>query len=557
MMSFVSYTAFALVLIFILPDFSSATEVKVTIKNGPIVGQQREGHFAFEGIPYAKPPIGNRRFAASELIEERWHEPKNTTRVGPVCLQWSHLKSGDNKMEGEEDCLFLNVYTTNLSADALLPTIVHLHGGAFMYGGGGYFRPDFLLQRQLILVTVNYRLGPLGFLSTEDDVIAGNFGLKDQVTALQWVQKNIKYFGGDANKVTLSGFSAGSASVHLHYLSPLSRGLFHRAIGHSGSALNPWVMVEQSAEKAKLIAAGAGCPFDENSKELLQCLRQLPAEKIVRQVPKLQDFLYNPYSPLGVVIEKRGKYNSQPFLSEDPRDLTRAGRVAKIPLLLSVTEAEGLYPAAEFFSNVSYLQHINDHWNDVLPSILDYKYAVRDGHQRDALSQVIRAHYLGTHKLNESVFHRFVRLVSNRLFFAGVTEAAKLMQPHIPVYFYYDQYKTTYGLSEALSGSNQFLGVPHGEDILLILPSSLRENNPYTMQELSMVTKFCDLYESFAHGYQPRFGNLVLPAQQDHTRLTYLSINYPDSSIVTADFLSDEPFWDILKFNESSIVHTD
>ncbi|XP_053666857.1 venom carboxylesterase-6-like [Anopheles marshallii] len=553
----VSYWAFVNILIFTVEQFCYATEVKVTIKNGPIVGIQHEGHFAFEGIPYAKPPIGNRRFAASELFEERWYEPRNTTRVGPVCLQWSHLKFDDDKMEGAEDCLFLNVYTPNLSADARLPTIVHLHGGAFMYGGGGYFRPDFLLQRPLILVTVNYRLGPLGFLSTEDDVIAGNFGLKDQVTAMQWVQKNIKYFGGDANRVTLSGFSAGSASVHLHYLSPLSRGLFHRAIGHSGSALNPWVMVERAAEKAKIIATGAGCTIEGNSKELLQCLRQLPAEKIVRQVPKLQDFLYNPYSPLGVVIEKRGKYNSQPFLTEHPRDLTRTGKLARIPLLLSVTEAEGLYPAAEFFSNVSYLHHINDHWNEVLPSILDYKYAVRDSHLRDALSQVIRTRYLGSHKLNERVFPQFVRLVSNRLFFAGVTEAAKLMQPHIPVYFYYDHYKTTYGLSEALSGSKQFLGVPHGEDILLIFPSSLRDGNPYTMEELSMVTKFCDLYETFAYGHQPRFGKLLLPAQADPTRLTYLLINSPVSTIVSDDFLSDEPFWNILNFNESSTVQTD
>uniref|UniRef100_A0A182SAF5 Carboxylic ester hydrolase n=1 Tax=Anopheles maculatus TaxID=74869 RepID=A0A182SAF5_9DIPT len=426
-----------------------------------------------------------------------------------------------------------------------------------MYGGGGYFRPDFLIKRHLILVTVNYRLGPLGFLSTEDDVIAGNFGLKDQVTALQWVQQNIQYFGGDAGKVTLSGFSAGSASVHLHYLSPLSRGLFHRAIGHSGSALNPWVMVERAAEKAKIIASGAGCTPDRGSKELLECLRQVPAEKIVRQLPKLQDFLYNPYSPLGVVVERRGKHNPTPFLAEHPRDMTRDGKIAKVPLLLSVTDAEGLYPAAEFFSNMSYLQHINDHWNEVLPSILDYKYAVQAGQLRDILSQVIRAHYLGHQELNERVFPQFVRLVSNRLFFAGVTEAAKLMQPHIPVYFYFDHYKATYGLSEALSGSDQFLGVPHGEDILLIFPSSLRDGYPYTMQELDMVAKFSDLYESFARGHQPRFGNLVLPPQDDPERLTYLQINYPNSTIVTSDFLSDEPFWNILNFNETYIVPRD
>ncbi|XP_053674567.1 carboxylic ester hydrolase-like [Anopheles nili] len=534
----------------------AVTNVKVTIKNGPLVGEIRNGHFAFEGIPYAKPPIGDRRFAASELFDERWHEPRNATRVGPVCLQWCHLKPGDDKLDGSEDCLFLNVYTPILEAEEVLPTIVHLHGGAFMYGGGGYFRPNFLIQKRLILVTVNYRLGPLGFLSTEDDVIAGNYGLKDQVTALQWVQKNIKYFGGDAGKVTLSGFSAGSASVHLHYLSPLSRGLFRNAIGHSGSAFNPWVMVEGAAEKTKLIASGVGCPTEASSKELLNCLRQRSAEELVRQVPKLQDFLYNPFSPLGVVVEKRGKFNPYPFLSEHPHVLTRAGMFAKKPILLSVTGAEGLYPAAEFFSNTSYIQQINDRWNELLPSILDYKYSVRDVHIRNALSEVIRTYYLGTNALSEQTFPQFVRIISNRLFFAGVTSLAKMMQPHIPVYVYFDQYKTTFGLSEALSGTDEFLGVPHGEDILLIYPSSLRDKHKYTTEELLMASRFCDLYESFAHGLQPRFGLQELPAQQDATRLTYLLIEHPNSTIITSEYLSDEPFWNILDFNETPACHT-
>ncbi|XP_058178522.1 venom carboxylesterase-6-like [Anopheles ziemanni] len=535
-------------------DGAASNSVKVTIKNGPIVGEQRSNHIAFEGIPYAKPPLGSLRFAPSELLDERWNEPRNTTQTGPVCLQWSHLKPGDDKIDGEEDCLFLNVYTPSLTpSDDPFPTIVHLHGGAFMYGGGGFFRPDFLLQRPLIFVTVNYRLGPLGFLSTEDDVVGGNFGLKDQVTALQWVQKNIKYFGGDAGRVTLSGFSAGGASVHLHMLSPLSRGLFRSAIDHSGSAFNPWVMVERSAEKANLIASGLGCPTN-NSRALVECLRQRPAREIVRQVAKLQDFLYNPFSPLGVVVEKHGKNNPQPFLAEHPRELTRRGKFNKVPLILSVTEAEGLYPAAEFFGNASYLEHINKRWNDVLPSILDYKYAVRDVHSRDALSDVIRMRYLGKENLHEHNFHHFVRMVSNRLFFAGITELAKLMQPHISVYFYLDRYKTTYGLSEALSGSAKFLGVPHGEDILLILPSSLRKDAPYTVEELTMASKFVDMYESFAYGQQPRFGKQLLAAQKDAERISYLDIGFPNSSIVTADFLSDEPFWGILNFNDGTTV---
>ncbi|XP_058055240.1 venom carboxylesterase-6-like [Anopheles bellator] len=533
---------------------ATAVGVKVTIKNGPIVGEQRKNYFAFEGIPYAKAPIGVRRFAVPEPYDDRWYEPRNATRVGPVCMQWTHLKPGDDKLVGEEDCLFVNVYTPDLAPSEPLPTVVFLHGGAFMYGGGGFFQPDFLLTRPLLLVTVNYRLGPLGFLSTGDDVIAGNFGLKDQRTALQWVKKNIKYFGGNPNQITLSGFSAGSASVHLHYLSPLSWDLFHRGIGHSGSAFNPWVMMERAPEKARSIASGVGCAFNE-SQTMLECLRNRAAEDIVRQVATLQDFLYNPFSPLGVVVEKRGPRNPEPFLSEHPLALTRKGKFSRVPLLLSVTEAEGLYPAAEFASNASYLQQIDKRWNELLPSILDYKYAVTDQQWRDALSTGIRVHYLGSEDLHEQNYRQFVKMISNRLFFAGVTEMVKLMQRHISVYLYFDQYKAVYGLGEAMSGSNANLGIAHGEDLLLILPSSIRNGMPYTGEEMEMVSKFVDLYESFAYGLQPRFGDCEMYPQKSAAQLTYLAINYPNSTTVTNDFLSDEAFWNELDFNDGTTVN--
>ncbi|ETN60431.1 carboxylesterase, beta esterase [Anopheles darlingi] len=533
--------------------FGARSGVKVTIKNGPLLGEQRDSYVAFEGIPYAKAPIGERRFAASELNDERWLEPRNATRVGAICMQWSHFKSGADKLEGEEDCLFLNVYTPNLTPAEPLPTIVFLHGGAFMYGAGGYFQPDFLLTRSLVLVTVNYRLGPFGFLSTGDDVISGNFGLKDQRTALQWVQRNIKYFGGDPNRVILSGFSAGSASVHLHYLSPLSRGLFASGIAHSGSALNPWVMVEQAAQKAKTIAAALGCPTDDSA-ALLSCLRLRPAEEIVRQVPKLQDYLYNPFSPLGVVVESSGPRNPEPFLTEHPRKLTREGSFHRVPLILSVTEAEGLYPGAEFLGNERYVQQIDGQWNELLPSILDYKYAVTDRLLRNALSEVIRNRYLGKAKLNEQNYQQFTQMLSNRLFFAGVTETARLMQPYIPVYLYFDQYKASYGLGEAITGTQRNLGVAHGEDLLLILPSSLRDGIPYTAEEMAMVSQFVDLYESFAYGRTPRFGSLKVPALQTTSPLTYLAVNHPNSTITTNDQLSDEAFWGILDFNDGTAV---
>uniref|UniRef100_A0A182MH74 carboxylesterase n=1 Tax=Anopheles culicifacies TaxID=139723 RepID=A0A182MH74_9DIPT len=524
----------------------------VNIKNGPIIGEKRGEYYAFEGIPYAKPPLGKLRFATSEINDDRWSEPRNTTKRGPVCLQWNHLIPNKDKLEGAEDCLYLNVYTRSIDQSAQLPTVAFIHGGAFMFGTGNFYEPDHIMRRQLILVTFNYRLGPLGFLSTEDDVIPGNYGLKDQVTALRWIRENIQSFGGDPNTVSLVGYSAGSASVHLHYLSPLSSGLFSSGIGHSGSALSPWVFSERSIEKAIRIGAVLGCPT-RKTQALLDCLRKVSAEDIVRQVPHFLDFLYNPFSPFGVVLERKGPLNTRPFLTDTPRSLMKSGNIAKVPLILSVTQAEGLYPGAEFISDQAYLQQIDSQWNELLPSILDYKIAIPESKQRDRLSETIRNHYFkADERLTLENFNVLVEIISNRLYFAGVTESAKLMHPFTDLYLYYDLYKSKYGVGEALSHHDEpgLLGVTHGDDVLLIFPSILREKLPYTEEEMKVVDRFVAMYESFAKGDTPRFGSDELPLQDSDNMVMFLKLNYPKSEIVRAEGISNETFWNILDFND-------
>ncbi|XP_049293740.1 esterase-5B-like [Anopheles funestus] len=527
----------------------------VNIENGPIFGENRGEYYAFEGIPYAKPPIGDRRFAASVLNDETWSEPLNATSLGPYCMQWSHTIAGKDKLFGEEDCLYLNIYTTSLNETNGLSTLFYIHGGAFMFGGGGFFSPEHVLRKSMIMVTFNYRVGPLGFLSTEDDVIPGNFGLKDQVTALQWVKRNVHHFGGDPNRITLAGFSAGGASVHLHYLSPMSRGLFQNGIAHSGTALNPWVMAEDSTRKAHQIAKNIGCPVEQSSQSILSCLRDRAAEDIVRQVPFLLDYLYNPFSPLGVVIEKQSKLNRRPFLVEHPAVLSRKGKLTKVPLILSVTQGEGLYPGAEFISQPGYLQDIDSRWYDLLPSILDYKTAVPDVKKRDELSKAISERYFGKErKLSLDNFRDFVSILSNRLFFAGVTKTAKLLQPHLPVYFYYFNFKAAYGIGELLSESNQNYGVAHGEDVFLVFPSSIREKHPLNKDELRVVSNFVNLYYTFSQGRKPKYGAYVLPLQNITDKLQYMEVKEADCEICglpkTAYGVSDEQFWDTLDFND-------
>lgn len=190
-------------------------------------------------------------------------------------------------MYGEEDCLYLNIYVPAANATSpLLPVIFWIHGGGFQYGECSNYGAKFLMDRDVILVTFNYRVGPFGFLSTGDDVIPGNMGLKDQSTALRWISENIQYFGGDPRKITLTGVSAGGASVHYHYLSPMSRGLFQNGISFSGTTMAPWAHSPESTKETKILANALGCPVDDSLK-MAHCLRNASAHDITNTIRNL------------------------------------------------------------------------------------------------------------------------------------------------------------------------------------------------------------------------------------------------------------------------------
>lgn len=202
------------------------------------------------------------------------------------CLQYRQFYiPGEDPITGDEDCLYINVYTPSLQEK--FDVIVHIHGGAFMFFEPGFFGPKIIINRNIVYVNFSYRLGPFGFLSTEDNILPGNFGFKDQIAALKWIKENIHYFGGDNCSITVTGFSAGGASVHLHYISPLSRNLFHRGISQSGSALNPWVLQENAKEKAVKLSEILGCP-SKSSTQIFNCLLQRSGRQIVKAVKEFQ-----------------------------------------------------------------------------------------------------------------------------------------------------------------------------------------------------------------------------------------------------------------------------
>ena len=259
----------------------AAADPLVMTEGGPVRGASADGVDRFLGIPYAAPPVGPLRWQPPQPAA-RWFAPRDGTQFANHCPQ---PPSPFGIASTTEDCLFLNVFTPSdahrdhgVDGEHRLPVMVWIHGGALVVGMSDGYDPTRLVQHGVVVVTMNYRLGALGFLAhpalsaESPDGISGNYGILDQQAALQWVQRNIGAFGGDPARVTIFGESAGGLSVHTQLASPLAAGLFRGAIVESGAyalAQSPLATAEAAGE---VLAEQVGC-----GDQTASCLRAVPA----------------------------------------------------------------------------------------------------------------------------------------------------------------------------------------------------------------------------------------------------------------------------------------
>lgn len=312
----------------------------VQVDGGLISGTVKDGVRSFKGIPFAAPPVGDLRWKAPQPVVP-WEGVRKADAYGPDC---PHQPYGANSLytrephPQSEDCLYLNVWTAAASADERRPVMVWIHGGGLTRGGGS--TPSYdgtaLAKKGVVLLTINYRLGPLGFLahpelSKEDPHgSSGNYGMLDQVAALEWVQRNIAKFGGDPNRVTIFGESAGSFAVNYLMASPLAKGLFHRAIGESGASFRDRTLLNESREGQKS-AEEVGLAFAEAAgADSIAALRALSSDKIL-------DIFAN--DPKGKQFRSRPNIDGW-FLEASISDVFQQGKQNDVPLIVGSNRDE-------------------------------------------------------------------------------------------------------------------------------------------------------------------------------------------------------------------------
>ncbi|KAK5641624.1 hypothetical protein RI129_010171 [Pyrocoelia pectoralis] len=450
--------------------------------------------YSFIGIRYAKPPVGELRFMPPVPIE-KWNSVYDATKDGPLCPQPSNLKMS-------EDCLFLNVYTTKLPSEYCnpkRPVLFYIHPGGFYSGTSLSTRagPKYYLDQDIVLVTINYRLGALGFISTGDHFAPGNNGLKDQVLALKWVKENIASFGGDPNLVTLVGYSAGGASVASHLCSPMSRGLFHRAIQMSGQVFGQLPIGNHQLHLAQKQARLVGCP-DDTSENIMKCLRTKGAKELADSFGGFAEFGYDPVLLWRPVVEL--DFGQERFLTETPIQSVINGNFQKMPIMAGITTEEFSYRALATVENPELLRTMDEEFERVAPIAFIYE---RNTTRSKAASKKLREVFLGSDKLSRDSLTGLRHLYADGIGGFGLNRGVKLMAATNTKNTYYYRFSFVGKIHFYLPNTTEEFGAVHHDELLYMFNSERFPTINVTDPEYAMIKKLTTLHTNFAYTGNP------------------------------------------------------
>ncbi|GJQ72194.1 hypothetical protein Trydic_g3285 [Trypoxylus dichotomus] len=530
----ISYLLFVYIVIFsealtFLKKEELKPNLQVHLEDGIIQGkkmyteEKQLPYYAYLGIPYAKPPIGNLRFA-NPVRNEKWTGVLSTIQDAPTCTQ----DTEKIVYIGSEDCLYINVFTskneqTN-NQSSLLPVMVFIYGGGFKFGQSNQsiYGPDYLLEHDVVIVSFNYRVGAFGFLSSGDMASPGNYGLKDQIEALRWTQRNIKHFGGDPNSVTLFGESAGAASVSYLMLAPKAKGLFHRAISFSGSALCPWALSRNPLPVTLAVATAAGI-LERNTKELVKKLRKLDyrwlhfAERSAMLLDGVDPLNGLAFSP---TIEPP---HPDAILTAGPRQLLRSTSLGSVPFLSGFNSLEGA--VFQYIVDIARPLFIS---YEVPQRLIPADMNIPPLHPDELeVGNMIRNYYFQTDPIAVANKTQILHFISDNQFLKGIIEEVKLRAQKAPTYLYQFSYQGDLG-SFLDNQARQVNGVAHSEELWYVF----RNNDQITSnkEDMNVRKMFVKLLTNFAKTGNPTpkkdddLQSIVWPTAVDKNK----NINYLD-----------------------------
>ncbi|XP_070808826.1 fatty acyl-CoA hydrolase precursor, medium chain-like isoform X1 [Pituophis catenifer annectens] len=503
---------------------------RVLTQNGELQGQRIRVRGAerdvevFLGVPYAKSPTGSLRFSPPQLAEP-WTGLRDATSYPPMCLQDplvgqalsdAFTNTGQRiSLSITEDCLYLNIYVPAHTDKAeQLPVMVWIHGGGLVLGSASTYDGSVLsAYENVVVVAIQYRLGILGFYSTGDEHARGNWGLLDQVAALQWIQENIANFGGDPGSVTIFGNSAGGFSTSAHVLSPLSKGLFHKAISESAVAITDVMFHAHPEKQAKKIAESISCPTS-SSAEMVRCLRGKTESEILLATLKMdftrlhlggeeQHVIFSPS-----VVDGR-------FFPKSPRELLAEKNFNNLPYILGVNNDEFGWILPQLFQfpdftkgldkeTVNLLLRSSEQFTSVAPQDLPM---VADEYLQDLQNPI-------------QLRDQFLALLRDAVFLAPtILTARHHRDAGYPAYVYELQHRS----SEHSSHRPDFAKVDHGDEIAFVFGKPFFTDN--ATEEDKMLSKVIMKYwANFARSGDPNGAGLVTWPRYDLSE-QYLEID--------------------------------
>jgi para-nitrobenzyl esterase len=481
----------------------------IRVKGGLLTGLKEDHIFKFYGIPYATPPTGELRWREPQPLSP-WSESREANVFGPISYQIGISPGIERGSKESEDCLYLNIWTPSVIQGDGLPVMVWIHGGGFMNGSGSlsWYDGTKLAQEGIVLVTINYRLGPLGNLvhpgleAESKSGRSGNYGVLDQIAALEWLQENVSGFGGNPQNVTIFGQSVGAMSVGLLCTSPRAEGLFHKAICQSGGML----MVPREI------------PYDEALQQGLEMQKALGMSSIkeMREIPP--EKLISLTRVLMAKDEMPKKLRFAPVIDDIViRDQEKTLRDrARVPLMIGSNKDE-----ATFFKPK--MQPIN----------IDYYKMVVKNYFGDKSSSILDAFHAGS---DEEAEKHFLHLHTYNLFTVPAHDIArKLSALGGTVYIY--RFNRL-----AIQNQASGIGVSHGEEIPYVFGHTHREG--YTSEDHKISEAIMKYWTQFAKMGNPnRQGLPVWP------RFTLESSQYlaMDDEVTAKNYFDDASMQTLLK----------